>query len=114
MEKRMIDFVGPISDVPLRKIDLVPAFYEVLFKYWPEKAEQLEEIYMMATRDDYDDNPDLEGWWACEIQELIDVLNEIAPEGYYFGVPPGEPEVPHDAMKWVSNDTYNYGFWPVE
>lgn len=83
--------------------DLIPAFTKILEKYAPEKAAQLRKEY----GDVYDAvelgaiclDLCLDGYiWLVE--DLFDALNELAPEGYYFGAHPG--------------DGSDFGFWEVD
>ena len=88
MEKRTVNFTGPVSNVPLEDGELVMVLEAVLFRHWPEKAERFFEDYPIL---EYDDD-----WLPEHLQELINALNEIAPPGHFFGKHP---------------DHGTYGFW---
>ena len=65
-----------------------------------EKAEEMRKcVPDMAWYDD--DHPFWESEEAVDIlDDLFDVMNGYAPEGYYFGAHPG--------------DGSDFGFWPIE
>lgn len=78
----------------LRPQDLIPAFADVLRVLSPERLKDV--VTLLPERDD---NP----WWDSEectevLNDLFDLLNEYAPEGYVFGAHPG--------------DGSDFGFWP--
>jgi len=87
MDKREVDFVGTVSSGTMRPDDLIPEFLYVLELHWPEKAQELVE--------EYDGSEDDDDYWLLDA--LFDALNEVAPEGFYFGASTG--------------DGADYGFW---
>lgn len=91
-----VDYAGSVSSGTLRTEDLAPAFIAELRRHWPEKATELEAAWDRG-----------EGAWDVVgdepeqvVSELIDALNEVAPEGYYFGA------------HW--GDGADFGWWPGE
>lgn len=97
---------GTISHGTLRTQDLIPAFLDVLRIHNPEAYQQImipdagfSALPSYAQEDDSSD------WWDSEdagwlLESLFDALNELAPEGYYFGAHPG--------------DGSDFGFWACE
>ena len=81
---------GSISSGTLLQEDLVYAFLSELERFNGLKATKLWAEY------DNDDYSDID-WF---IQELMDELQEYAPDGCYFGSHPG--------------DGADFGFWPDE
>lgn len=86
-----------------RPQDLLPAFISLIDFAAPAVSAQIMvnggAIPAYAGEDD--DHP----WWESEdcnerLSELFDVLNDYAPEGYYFGAHPGNGS--------------DFGFWEVE
>lgn len=96
--------VGTIISGTLRPQDLVPTFLTVLDTVAPAVSAQLAVLpfgYIpnTALEDDGDD------WWdsiecASKLNELIEVLQDHAPDGTIFGAHPG--------------DAADFGFWPEE
>lgn len=91
---------GSVSWGTMRPQDLIPRFLEELKGLDEDRyAEYMERI----PEDAWDDEE--HSWWTSEdasdlLHELFDVLDEYAPEGYYFGSHPG--------------DGSDYGFWPID
>jgi hypothetical protein len=94
-----------VSHGTLRLQDLIPAFLDELERQHPEAHEQLMLMPFgpipAYVQDEGDDSP----WWDSEaasnlLAQLIDALDECAPEGCYFG--------PHEG------DGSDFGFWPIE
>ena len=80
----------------LRPQDLVPAFADALRVLSPERLKNI--VTLLPERDDHP-------WWETEecaevLNDLFDLLNEYAPEGYYFGAHPG--------------DGSDFGFWEFD
>ena len=87
----------------LRPQDLAPVMMDVLRIVAPAHYEQLIiaplSIPPACAQEDDDD------WWTSVdygyfMEELLDLLNEHAPDGYYFGSHPG--------------DGSDFGFWPAD
>ena len=95
-------YAGSISSGTMRSEDLIPKFLEVLRDMCPAEYSYLARLYGIKG----DENWELEAgkretdeldWLLNGIQEI---LNNEAPEGYYFGASEG--------------DGADYGFWEVE
>jgi hypothetical protein len=66
---------------------LFPFFRTLLAQLDPDKVQGYsEDLYSVPTED-----------WVDEVNELMDDLERLAPEGYYFGAHPG--------------DGSDFGFW---
>jgi DNA repair protein RadC len=95
---------GSVISGTLRPQDLIPAFLDVLRDVAPAHDEQITAAAFplppaFALEDDTSD------WWTSEqatdlLAELLDLLDEHAPDGHYFGAHPG--------------DGADYGFWPID
>jgi|ETNvirnome_2_300_1030623.scaffolds.fasta_scaffold01868_13 hypothetical protein len=88
--------VGSISTGTLRTQDLVPVFLQELGRREHPQAAVLAESALGGE----DDDP----WWvgddcAALMEELVDALNETAPDGHFFGAHEG--------------DGADFGFWPI-
>lgn len=89
---------GSISHGTLLPEDLIPAFAMELRALCTEHREHIrlvDEANHLAQRNGFDNEHVDE-----LIIELIDALNEHAPEGHYFGAHEG--------------DGSDFGFWPIE
>ena len=94
---------GTVSHATMRTQDLVPAFLSVLKEedeaLWAELIEGIDDYEAMTENDDdprwYED-----GMVGFLYEDLWDAMNDIAPEGYYFGAHPG--------------DGSDYGFWEYD
>jgi len=93
--------LGTVIHGTLRPQDLLPAFVELIDFVAPAVAAQIMvnggAIPAHAAEDEYDE------WWESDecqhrVEEMFDVLNDYAPEGYVFGAHPG--------------DGSDFGFWP--
>ena len=97
---------GTVIHATLRSQDLIPAFLDVLRIHNPEAYQQL----MIpgagfAALPSYAQEDEDSDWWYSEdadhlVELLFDSLNELAPEGHYFGSHPG--------------DGSDFGFWACE
>ena len=79
-----------ISHGTMRPEDLIPKFLEVLEELNPEISESAKRWNELAIQEVQ----------SQFLSELFDLLNEEAPEGFYFGSHPG--------------DGSDYGFWQME
>jgi len=91
---------GSVSWGTMRTQDLIPTFLEELNNLDEDRYTE----YMERVPEDAWDDEE-HPWWTSDdasdlLHELFDVLDEYAPEGYYFGSHPG--------------DGSDYGFWPEE
>lgn len=91
--------VGTISHGTLRYVDLIPAMANAIREIepdhiWLDHYSQSEDVIARA-----DNDSDLSDQDIYLFEEAFDILNDLAPEGYYFGAHEG--------------DGSDYGFWPV-
>ena len=100
-------FYGSVSRATHRYQDLIPRFLEVLEALDPNGyagyLDGLEDagypIAYIESQTDHDE------WWYSDVaweicSELFDLLEQLAPEGYYFGSHIG--------------DGSDFGFWTIE
>ena len=85
---------GSVSTGTLRNEDLLPAFADVLADLGDDSASRvLAEIEAIETADNWN------GETACWLlEEIIEVLQDYAPEFAYFGA--------------IDGDGADFGFWP--
>lgn len=88
-------YFGSVSHGTLREEDLVPTFLGVLVDLDATRAESLGDAKPLYWR-----TMKPGGEYADLISDLIDALDEYAPNGYYFGSHPG--------------DGSDFGYWPSE
>jgi hypothetical protein len=92
------EWAGSIISATLREEDLIPAFEEVLDTAGVE-YERPQSVDKLLSGDTLTDEEMHEV--ACYLNDtLFDLLDEIAPEGTYFGSHPG--------------DGCDFGFWEAE
>ena len=92
-----------VSHATMRPQDLIPAFLDVVRDIAPAHYEQILLLpfgFVPSYALEYEDSE----WWESDecghrLEELFDLLNEHAPEGFYFGSHPG--------------DGSDYGFWEI-
>jgi hypothetical protein len=87
----------------LRNQDLIPAFLEVVLQLDPDTPMALINT-MHPCVPQYAQEDDDHEWWYTEtaywvLEQLDEVLNEYAPDGYYFGAHEG--------------DGSDFGFWRI-
>ena len=88
---------GTVSHGTMRAEDLIPAFLDALAEHDMAAHDAIRDEYGHSWEDDWDyDSEDAE----FMLEALFDALNNIAPEGTYFGSHPG--------------DGCDYGFWAAE
>lgn len=92
-----------ISTDTLRPQDLIPAFLDAVRKYAPEHYAAMTVAPFGPIPSYVQDEGDESPWWASDeaadtLWRLQDVLEDHAPEGYYFGAQDG--------------DGACFGFWP--
>lgn len=109
MKKKTVETTGSVSWGTMRPIDLIPKFMAVLGEHWPQKAAELTTVYvgehnwpycmagLLYDEEFMDDNPEATG---LLLDDLFYALDDLAPEGHYFGAHPG--------------DGCDYGFWKCE
>lgn len=88
-----------------RPQDLIPAFLGAVRRYAPTEYTALVSAPFAPVPAHVDDEGDDSPWWDSEeatylLAELTDILEGVAPEGYYFGAHEG--------------DGADFGFWPVD
>ena len=89
-----------LSHATMRNEHLIPAFAEFLENNFPHEYKTLlagygnEDYYYILEFGNYETET---AFWLLE--SLFDVLNEVAPTGFYFGAHQG--------------DGSDYGFWEV-
>lgn len=96
-----------LSHATLRESDLIQAFKAFLAAELPDDYQSFEVHYQGDLAWDEPEMLD-ERWYPDEVlevaswlvEELIETLNQYAPEGYYFGAHVG--------------DGSDFGFWPLE
>jgi hypothetical protein len=87
-----------VSHATLREVDLIPAFEAVLDAAGVEYERPPSVDKLLLGQALTDDEQEEIGYYVNET--LIDLLNNIAPEGTYFGAHPGEGS--------------DFGFWEVD
>lgn len=107
---KTVDFTGTVSHATMREQDLLPKFLGVLAEYNPLAYNAIidELTPFCHSNDNIDEilgNEDHTAWHSNTMAWIInesvwDAMNEIAPEGFYFGAHPG--------------DGCDYGFWAIE
>ncbi len=99
------DLNSSVSHATLRTQDLIPAFLDVI-KDTPEYVQIIQsnnndlQVIFDPTNNDNDERWDSEYISYFLNEELFDVLNSYAPDGYYFGSTEG--------------DGSDFGFWEVQ
>lgn len=88
----------------LRPQDLIPAFLEEIREKDSSRYEALQAKFFPCPPAYALENEDSE-WWNSEdchyyLEELFEILNDFAPEGFYFGSHPG--------------DGSDFGYWEVK
>jgi len=99
---------GSISHGTMRPIDLIPTFMNILKKEAPQRAQEILQNYpdldeaLTALEGGVEDEAYFDSEEAVEVlnNEIWDAMQEIAPEGHYFGSHPG--------------DGSDYGYWPSD
>jgi len=101
-----VDFTGTVSEGTVLARDLVPAFMDVLAHYAPDAHYRIRSEIVKSAGVSYLVIDDDHEWWDSEDcgwilnEDIWDAMNEIAPDGCYFGAHPG--------------DGADYGFWQAE
>lgn len=104
-----VDFTGSVSHATMREQDLLPAFMDVLEDHDEAAWYQIKTAFTVEfdmTYDQFLDLPEDDDRWRSEAlayilnEDVYNAMQEIAPDGYYFGAHPG--------------DGSDYGFWPAE
>lgn len=95
--------LGSVIHATLKPQDLIPAFLDVVVEIAPEHYEGMMSASFGPIPSYVQDEGDSSEWWNSEdashlLESLFDVLNNHAPDGYYFGAHPG--------------DGSDFGFWP--
>ena len=102
--------LGTVSHGTMRPQDLIPAFLSAVGEYCPTEYEQL--LANNSTIPAYVmDEGDESEWWHSEeaghlLENLFDLLDEIAPPYCYFGAHEGDGS---DYGFWVCWECVNYG-----
>jgi hypothetical protein len=96
---------GSVISGTLRRQDIIPEFAEWVRILNPAAYTQLVSKTFSMPPAYVQDEGDTSAWWDSEeaiefLNELMDAMDEVAPEGHYFGTHPG--------------DGSDFGFWPTE
>jgi hypothetical protein len=96
---------GTVIHGTLRTCDLIPAFLGALRDVAPDHYAGYVVAPFGPIPAHVQDAGDSSDWWDGDdayalLEELFDILNDHAPEGYYFGAHPG--------------DGSDFGFWRCE
>jgi len=106
---KRVDFTGTVSRATMREQDLLPAFMKVLEEYHPEGWYAVKTAFTVEFDMIYreflalqDNDP---RWHSDALayilrEDVWEAMQEIAPDGYYFGSHPG--------------DGCDYGYWLAE
>lgn len=105
---KTVDFTGTVTSLTMRVQDVLPALMDVLVKYYPEAYKVVTSAISIELDTGYTEicNDHDDPAWDTEIISWItheiawDAMEEIAPEGYYFGAHAG--------------DGCDYGFWKIK
>lgn len=116
--KRTVDFTGSASRNTMRVQDLVPKFLGVLAEYHPDAWNTITDdiaemingrnascVHDSINYDEFMSDDSYALWQSEEIgyilnEDIWDAMQEIAPDGFFFGAHPG--------------DGADYGFWAIE
>lgn len=96
--------LGTVSRATHRAQDLIPTFLDAVRKYADAEYTQIMAgPYSFIPAWVTDEGDDCE-WWNSEeagykLEELFEILDAQAPEGYYFGAHEG--------------DGSDFGYWPI-
>tara|TARA_X000001388_G_scaffold52616_4_gene38357 strand:- start:4180 stop:4536 length:357 start_codon:yes stop_codon:yes gene_type:complete len=96
--------LGTLIQATHRRQDLIPAFLEAVRRYADAEYTQLILGPFGFIPAWVVDEGDESKWWDSEeagykLEELFDILEHQAPEGYYFGANEG--------------DGSDFGYWPI-
>jgi hypothetical protein len=91
-----------LSEATMRPQDLIPVFIYAIRQIDPDNEVLMDSMDKLEKDIEDNKNPDYYESEDCswDLDYLFDILNELAPEGYYFGSHPG--------------DGSDYGFWECE
>lgn len=95
--------LGTVSHGTMRPEDLIPTFIEEIRHILTDPDS--DDLRILGTIDQLEKDTQEPGYFDTEssqfdLDDLFDLLNTLAPEGYYFGSHPG--------------DGSDYGFWECE
>jgi hypothetical protein len=96
--------VGTLIHATLRTQDLIPCFLDAVREYAPAEYEQIMVSAFGPIPAYVQDEGDSCEWWQSDdasylLEDLFNILNDVAPAGYYFGAHEG--------------DGSDFGFWPL-
>lgn len=98
---KTVYFTGTVSHATMRSQDLIPAFLGVLREFHPGAHHAILSDIPADALEDHEHE-----WWKSDDcswilnEDIWSAMEEIAPEGHYFGAHPG--------------DGSDYGFWSCE
>lgn len=104
-----VEHKGTVSHGTTRYVDLIPTFWNYALEHIPGATITVGDadfyyntVVPLAEGEPFTDSSmsdDEENIANLLLDRLLEILNDLAPEGYYFGAHPG--------------DDGDYGFWPI-
>lgn len=92
--QKEIPLEEPFAQADMPKEEFLRACLEVLQEANPQAAKEILDELRSLRKD-----PQGKSMYYFLLEDAVEALNDIAPEGYFFGTRP--------------NNAHDYGFWPL-